>query len=172
MAGEDADKRVRLFVCRTEQSIQEIPFYPFNAPPEHDDTRNYLLQLHAGHVVDWGDVLESQWNNPQLRVQITKEIVQQMKAPGEAEGLGAEFYSIKATFKEDAFQCWRRHNRTTDCGDWHADNKRLFIDTREDRKEIGLSVKTSDRPNTYLCDFCPVASIRQSKIGKAKGWHN
>jgi hypothetical protein len=170
MSGESADKRVRLFVCRTEQSIQQIPWYPFNAPPEHDDTRNYLLQLHAGHVVDWGDVLESQWNNPRQRVQITKEIVRAMGA-GEGEGLGAEFYSVKDTFKDDAMKCWKAHNRTTDCGDWHNDNKRLYIDTRGDRREIGLSVKNQDRPNTFLCDFCPMASIIQGRIGKSKGMH-
>jgi hypothetical protein len=166
-----SEDRVRLFVCRTEQSIQEIPWYPMNAPPEHDDTRNYLLQLHAGHVVDWGDVLASQWNSPKLRVAITKEIQRAMH-PGEAEGLGTQFYSIKSSFQEDALKCWKQHNRTTDCGDWHNDNKRLYAETRGDRREIGLSVNTSARPNTFLCDFCPMASIRRSKIGKAKGWHN
>ena len=160
--------RVRLFVCRTEQSIQEIPWYPMNAPPEHDDTRNYLLQLHAGHVVDWGDVLASQWNSPKLRVAITKEIMRAMH-PGEAEGLGTQFYSIKSTWSEDAMKCWKQHSRTTNCGDYLSDAKRLYAPTRDARKELGLSVKGSDRPNLFLCRFCPYQSIVQQRVNKAKG---
>ncbi len=163
-----SEPRIRLFVCRTERTIQEIPWYPMHASPDHDDTRNYLLQLHSGHVVDWGDAVESQWNNPRLRIEITREIMRAMN-PGEGEGLGGEFYDIKATFKDDAIKCWKAHNRTTDCRDWHNDNKRLYLDTRGDRKEIGLSVKSQDRPNTFLCDFCPMASIKQSAVRRAKG---
>lgn len=86
--------------------------------------------------------------------------------------MGSEYYDAKSNFLQDAMTCWKGFNRTTDPGhcDYRKDNKRLYPGTTADRKELGLDPK--DRPNTFLCDFCPVHSIVQQKKNKKDGLYN
>lgn len=83
-------------------------------------------------------------------------------------GLGDKNYDLKDTFKEDAFSCWKKHNRTLDCGDYKTDKMKLLADTKWERKDLHMSVK--NRASVHLCDFCPVKSEVQKKFMKNKGY--
>lgn len=111
-------------------------------------------------------VPDKDWKNPAARTEIRRKLGN-AAAPGEGSGLGDSFYDLKANFADDALVCWQAHNRTEDCADWRSDAKRLYPDTRADRKDAGLSVKA--RPNTWLCDFCPVTSIYAQKRNAKRG---
>lgn len=145
----------------------------YEGPPDHDDTLNFRVSFHRypdgnEHTGMLATVPDKDWKNPQARTEIRKKLAG-ATAPGEGTGLGADFYNVKANFADDALVCWQAHNRTEDCDDWRSDAKRLYPDTRADRKELGLSPKAKDRPNTWLCDFCPVTSIYAQKRNEKRG---
>lgn len=158
--------KLRLLICFVCKSIEEVPYY--EGPPERDDTLNFRTSQHQfasgeRHVGQLAVLNEDDWKNPQTRSAIIKQISEEF-----GEGLGQEFYDVKATFEEDAMKCWNAHSRTLNCGDYKTDErKRLLPDTREERKDLGLSVK--NRPNTWLCDFCPYKSVVQGRVVKERG---
>jgi hypothetical protein len=158
--------KIRLLICQTCGSIEELPF--FEGPPEHDDWLKERIIPHRTasgepHIGSLATVEAKAWGNPSYREEITKKISKEFTLPGKGAGLGQTFYDLKSTYLEDAMACWRSFGRTTDPShcDYRKDNKRLYPDTKADRKDLGLSPK--DRPNTFLCDFCPVQSIVQQK---------
>jgi hypothetical protein len=164
------DGKIRLLICNTCTSIEELPLY--EGRPERDDTLNYRVSFHRfpdgkEHFGMLATVDAVSWENQEARSEIVKKLHEAVN-PGEAAGLGTDYYNIKSTFAEDALTCWGQHNTTQDCDEWRSDKKRLYPDTRGDRKELGLSPKT--RPNTWLCDFCPVTSIYAGRRNKAKGY--
>lgn len=164
--------KIRLLICDTCQSIEELPVYEGKNPAQ-DDTLNYRVAPHRfpdgnEHFGGLAIIDEDQWSNPYMRQGVIEKLKNERGAPGQGKGLGDEFYDVKNTFHEDALICWGQHNRTEDCADWRSDKKRLYPDTRGDRKELGLSAKS--RPNTWLCDFCPVTSVYAQRRNQAKGW--
>lgn len=170
----DADgPRLRLIICKTCNSIEPIPW--FEGPVEYDDTLNARL---AGHRFASGEahigapmftVSEKSWEDPGIRKQIVAEISKSTKVG--AEGLGQTFYDLRATFKDDAVSCWKKHNRTLDCADYRSDSKKLIPDTRGDRKDLGLDTKASRRPGTSLCVFCPYHSVVMARARKDQGFY-
>lgn len=169
----DMQGKIRLLICNTCQSVEELPMY--EGRPERDDTLNYRVSFHRyadgnEHFGGLATVAATVWSNTEARGEIIRKLRTEMFRPGEAEGLGTDFYDVKSTFGEDAFTCWQQHNRTENCQDYRSDKKRLLPDTKAERKEAGLSVK--DRPNTWLCDFCPVHSLVIQRKRKARGDYN
>lgn len=154
--------KIRLLICKTCGSVDELPV--FEGPLEHDEWLNVKVQDHRTpsgepHIGSLATVSTDEWSKPDVRDQIMKKIATEFALPGQAAGLGQSFYDLKSTFLEDAMTCWKGFGRTTDpshCA-YRSDSKRLLPDTKADRKDAGLSVK--DRPNTFLCDFCPVHSL-------------
>jgi hypothetical protein len=120
---------------------------------------------HAGLAT----VSEKTWDDPRLQ----KKVIEQLSeaASGKDTGLGSGLYNLRDTFKDDAIKCWRQHNRTTNCGDYKSDSKRLVPDTRGDRRELGLETKASRRPGTYLCVFCPYHSVVMQRARKEQGFY-
>lgn len=166
-------EKIRLLICHDCQSVQEIP--DFDGPPEYDHLLSLRVSEHRfpggeEHFGILASTQKSDWENPSTREGILKKMAGQFGRPGTGVGLGIEYYNVKANYQEEAFTCWRAHNRTLDCGDWRSDAKRLLPDTRAERKEAGLSPK--DRPNIWLCDFCPVTTVVQEKANKKKGLYN
>lgn len=163
------EEKIRILVCHTDGAVYELPWY--EGPPEHDDTLSYRLQGHKGHIGNLFIYNAKDWAKSATREAILSEIARQVK-PGEGTGLGQTFYDVKSNFQQDAITCWKSFNKTTDPGhcDYRKENKRLWPDTREERKELGLDPK--DRPNTFLCDFCPVHSLVVQKQRKAAGQYN
>lgn len=157
------EDRVRIIICHTDGAVHELPM--FEGPPEYDDTLNYRLAEHkfgdgSAHFGSMFTVASKDWEKKTYRDAILDEIAKHTK-PGEGSGLGQTFYDVKSNFQMDAMSCWKKHNRTLDCGDYMTDKMRLYPDTKAERKELGLSVK--ERPNTFLCQFCPVESHVQGK---------
>jgi hypothetical protein len=157
-------ERLRLFICHTCESVQPIPWY--EGPQDRDDTLNFRVAEHEGHLGNLADIEESTWNNLPKRPEILKEIAGIVTRPGAASGLGASYYDLKSTFDDDAMTCWKRHNRTTDCGDYKTDRMLLRAPTKGERKELGMDVK--ERPTTHLCDFCPMKSIKMQRSRDGK----
>lgn len=171
--------RLRLLICHDCNTVDVLPWY--DGPPEYDDTLKYRLrESHQGPLDEYGEpryyhhgtmatVAEKSWDDGAKRKQILDEIAK-AHAGGEL-GLGSKLYHARSNFKEDAFQCWREHNRTTDCQDYKSDKKKLVPDTRGDRRELGLETKSSSRPGTYLCVFCPYHTIVMEKVRKEQGFY-
>lgn len=165
---------IRLLVCTHCKSLEILP--DFEGPPEHDSVLGALLERHkvAGHPEDSGKLLrvdESAWNlhRADIEAEIRKAFA------GGLTGFEAAYYHAKDTFKEDAFECWRQHNRDPACSDYKSEKKLLkpgagsgteAFDTSQDRKDLGLS---SSRTKVYLCDFCPVKSLVQEAHFKKLG---
>jgi hypothetical protein len=179
-------KRLRLLVCPKCQSIEPIEWCAVEpgANPECGHTQcaealNYRVIPHTVEVADGRvyhssliltDVSADEWDRLSTRQQILKNLTR----PGDATPVGAELYAVKGNFTADAAKCWKAHKRTTDCQDWKHSSKRLVPDTKGERRELGLETRERQRPtSTFLCDFCPVASIRQTKINSEKfGFNN
>lgn len=162
-----SDEKVRILLCHVCGSIEELPWY--EGSPDNDTLLAYLVSAHRysngePHIGDLAVILKSNWSVKSVRAQI----IAKLNEGRTGEGLGNEFYDLKSNFQQDAMTCWKAHNRTTNCGDYHRDSKRLVPDTRGERKELGLSPKSL--PNIWLCDFCPVAGIVERKKNKDKGY--
>jgi hypothetical protein len=172
---DSSHAKIRLMVCPVCRTIDPLP--AFDGPDEYDETGQARATLHMFddnrfHPFIVGTVSEESWNNPRLRPHIVDKVSQEINPvpAGDGDGLGQEAYDVKNTFAEDAMRCWRiEHNRTKDCGDWKIDRKRLIPYTQAERKAEGLPHRARDiRSNTYLCDYCVMRSVKQSKIVKEK----
>lgn len=159
------NEKIRILVCHTDGAVYELPDY--EGPPEYDDTLKYRLAGHEDHIGNLFRYEKDQWAKSTIRDAILKEIVKQVR-PGEGTGLGETFYDVKNNFQQDAITCWKKHNKTLDCGDYMTDKMRLYPDTKADRKELGMPTGINERPNTFLCQFCPVHSVVMGKKNKEK----
>lgn len=171
---DDQDARIRLLICFTCDTIEPLPW--FDGPAEYDDTLNARLAGHKTpeghpHVGNLATVSEVSWSNPERRERILEELAR-VRGGGEA-GLGTAFYNVRNTFEEDAYICWSKaHGRTENCEDYKSDKKRLLPDTREERRELGLSTRARDRPGgAHLCDFCVYRSVVQTRVMRDRGYY-
>ena len=160
--------KIRLLICKTCGSAEELPYY--EGPVVYDHWLEAAVKRHPGHLAGglFNIDIDSFWNTPQKRKVTLESLHKQLELPGTAKGLGSAFYDLRSTYLDDAMRCWKGFNRTTDPGhcDYFKENKRLLPPTKEDRTELGLDPK--DRPNTFLCQFCPVHSlVLQKKKEKA-----
>jgi hypothetical protein len=163
-------------MCATCRSIDELPW--FDGPTEFDDTLHARMLEHRfpdgnAHIMPsmggLATVNEVSWNNPKRRAEIISQLT---KAQAETDpGLGSVLYAARDNFKENAMKCWREHNRTKNCQDYKSDRKKLIPDTRGDRKELGLNTRSSARPGTSLCVFCPYHSVVMERARKAQGFY-
>lgn len=168
------DSKIRLLLCYVCDTIEPLPW--FDGPVEYDETLLARLAKHRTpeghpHVGNLATASEISWNTPERRARIVEELTA-VRNGGEA-GLGTKFYDVRSTFEEDAMTCWRvAHARTENCDDYKSDKMRMLPDTREERKDLGLSVRQKDRPGgTHLCMFCPYHSIVMSRARKAQGMY-
>ncbi|MDP9870405.1 MULTISPECIES: hypothetical protein [Streptosporangium] len=159
------DSKLRLLLCGECKSIEELPWYEGDVRGDH--LLDYLASRHQypdGNRHRGGalfDVPEKHWKDPNAR----QMIIEQINART-GKGLGDKFYEVKATFKEDAFTCWKSRNRTKNCGDFKSEKKRLIPDTKAERKDLGLSPVKSNR---FLCEFCPYFSIAMQRMRAGRG---
>lgn len=156
----------RLLFCHDCQTIDELP--DTDRPPEYDDVLLARVAQHQyddrhGHNLELGRIETSQWDKPEVKAKVARDA----HPAGESAGLGSAFYDLKNTFTDDAMTCWKAHNRTRDCPEWRSDAKKLLPDTGAERRAEGLDPKT--RPNTWLCDFCPVTSIYSQRRNETRG---
>ncbi|GHB52802.1 hypothetical protein GCM10010331_45560 [Streptomyces xanthochromogenes] len=164
-----AEEKVRLLLCKDCKSIEEIP--------DHDGTprEDFLLENRVSqHTYPDGNrhfgqlmvISKKHWDNAEYKTEIVKKINEKMENGG-SEGLGTDFYNLKASFQDDAMTCWRKHQRTLDCGDLRSSKVRLTPGTNTERKAAGLP-KYRSAKDRYLCDFCPVMNrVRADHFDKA-----
>jgi len=160
---------IRLLICGHCNSVQELPWCGTDTNCNHRACKEPLEFRVAEHQFTDGrphapatlaGIDKTLWDDPQYRANLLADIPTITGWPGGGEGLGQTLYDVKATFEDDAFKCWQAHNRTTDCSDYHSESKALVPDTKAERKDLGLSRAPT---TTYLCDYCPYKSIRQTK---------
>ena len=161
------DPQIRLLVCRTCKSIEELPDY--DGSPETDTLLNISVGRHQRPEPHLGILMKfpfKYWAVPKIKEEIVKQI------RGGSTGLDVisdNFYETKSQFAEDAMNCWGLHLRPKgQCPDYKSDKKVLKPDTAADRKEAGLSMEVGG-PKVYLCDFCPVKSYNMRKHNESKG---
>lgn len=152
------DTHVRLLICNTCKTTEELPDY--QGPDEGDDVLNFLVTRHrypdgTEHIGNLGRVEAKHWVDEGKR----SSIINQVKNSANHTGLDQSFYDTKNTLQADAMTCWTRdHNRVKACPDYKTESKRLQPDTREERRQAGVK---PFRSTTFLCDFCPVKSMVQ-----------
>jgi hypothetical protein len=144
----------------------------YDGPVQYD---HYLQHKVSQHQFPNGEphrgVLGRVEDTPQS-ISAAMDKMASMVSPGQGTGLGQHLYDLKDNYKAEAMQCWKRHSRTADCGDYRSEPKRLWLDTKAERKSEGLTLNRDERPNIWLCDHCPVHSIVQQKQNKAAGLYD
>ena len=167
--------KIRLLICQTCTTVEELPMY--EGDPKYDEWLNTKTAGHktasgTPHIGGLAVINTANWSNPTYRQGIISEIGKRFALPGKGTGYGQSFYDTKNNFLADAMACWKGFNRTTDPAhcDYRSDSKRLLPDTKAERKEAGLDTKT--RPNTFLCDFCPVHSLVLQKRREKAGMYD
>lgn len=163
---------MRVLWCLVCDTLEELPL--FDGDPENDHLLEILVQRHhfpsgephKGHLFR---VPQLQWENESIR----KRIIEQMKGGGSKgiDEFDAKFYSSKATFKEDAMACFKKHLRPDNgCPDYKTEKMMLLPDTKAERRDAGLpDPKKAPGPKNYLCDFCPVSSTVMQKMRELRG---
>lgn len=165
-------EKLRLLICNNCVTVEELPDY--DGPERYDHWLNDTIKANhtensgTTHVGNLVRVEQSDWLNQEYRRGILAEIHHGIAPPGHGEGLGQAFYDTKSNYLDDAMHCWRvDHGRTLNCEDFRSDKKRLLPDTKAERKDLGLDMKTA--PNTFLCDFCPYNTIVEQKKREKAG---
>jgi hypothetical protein len=149
-----AEEKIRLLICHTCKSVEELPDYQGNA--RHDHLLSFLVKAHqnpdgTGHLGALANVEKKNWDSPVVR----EAILARLREECGHTGLDPSFYATRDTFGEDALGCFQLHHRNIKCNEYKSERKRLTPGTAEERKAAGLPKyrATFDR---YLCEFCPV----------------
>lgn len=163
---EKSEPQIRLLVCRTCKTIEELPDY--DGPAEYDTLLEIATQRHQRPEPHIGNLLKfplKYW----ARDDVKQSILAQIKEGSSGlDVFGTNFYDTKSIFAEDAMQCFSIHLRPSNgCSDYKSDRKELKPDTAAERKAAGLDAGT--RPKIYLCDFCPAKMHYQKKVYGEKG---
>lgn len=167
MASLDNAEYVRLLFCHTCKSCDEVP--DFTGPPQHDFYLEYRVRQHRFSDGRPHHGLLGRVENTRASISAAIDHMSDTVTPGAGSGLGQPLYDLRDNYKTEAMQCWKQHNRTSDCGDYRSDKMRLWADTKADRKAEGLATNRNERPNAWVCDFCVVHSLVQQKQRQAKG---
>lgn len=168
-------EQLRLLICDVCNSVQPIPWCGTEGDCSHStcmDPLNTRIAEHKHFEGDTGQfarlagIEKAVWENPEYQRAFLNDLAVITGKAGDGQGLGAPLYEAMANYEEQAHDCWaRKHNRTTDCGDYKSAKMKLTPDTKALRKDLGLTVKDKFIPgSTYLCDYCPMKSIMQTKV--------
>jgi hypothetical protein len=146
-------EHVRLLLCKTCGSLEDLPDY--EGDPSRDHLLEALVRKHPDHVAHpLMRVEKKHWDSPSTR----DSIIAKIRETTGHTGLDPAFYNAKSAFQEDAHACWQKHLRNPGCNDYKSASKRLTPDTAAERKAAGLP-KYRSAQDRYLCEFCPVHSL-------------
>lgn len=146
---------LRLLVCKTCKSIDELPAY--SGPVEDDVLLQITVDRHGeNHLGNLINVPLLHWQSKTMKAQVLDQIT---NGSAGLDVFGTGFYATRMQFHEDAMSCYGKHQRPKgQCPEFRADSKRLVPDTKAERREVGMSdPKNAPGPKVYLCQFCPVA---------------
>lgn len=162
-------EEIRILRCDACRTLEELPDY--SGDPKYDYVLDALIrkkhteesgQTHVGQLMK---VEKKHWDSPSIRKEILKQLGK------ETSGFDPEFYRAQEGFKADAMDCWKRHLRPAECGDYKTAPYRLTPNTAAERKEAGLPKYRSDR-DIFVCDWCVCKSTAQeahfTKLGLYK----
>jgi hypothetical protein len=158
---------VRLLFCHDCQSVDQLPDYA--GPVDHDYTLAHRVGQHQFPNGEPHRGIMGKAEDTPTSISAAIDQMASMVKPGAGTGLGQPMYDLRDNYKAESMACWKKHNRTSDCGDYRADKMRLWADTKADRKAEGLATNREERPNAWLCDFCVVHSLVQQKQAQAQG---
>ena len=158
---------VRLLFCHDCQSVDQLPDY--DGPVDHDYTLAHRVAQHQFPNGEAHHGIMGRAEDTPTAISAAIDQMASMVKPGEGSGLGQPMYDLRDNYKAESMSCWKKHNRTSDCGDYRSDKMRLWADTKADRKAEGLATNRDERPNAWLCDFCVVHSLVQQKQAQARG---
>lgn len=134
---ERGEQQIRLLVCRTCKSIDELP--DFDGPEEYDTVLQVAVERHQKPEPHLGLLMKfplKYWARPDVKTEVMKQI---SEGSSGLDVFGTNFYDTKSTFHEDAMKCYNLHMRpTTSCGDYKSDKKELKPGTANERKAEGL----------------------------------
>ena len=158
---------IRLLVCRTCKSIDELP--PYDGPEGGDVLLEITVERHGeNHIGTLYNVPALHWQSKTMNAAIREQVTN--GATG-LDAFGTNFYATRMQFHEDAMTCFGQHNRPKgQCPDFRSEKKRLLPSTKAERKEVGLAdPKNAPGPKVYLCDFCPVRTFNARKFNEERG---
>lgn len=169
-----------LLVCHPCKSIDEIPNYD-PAEADNDPRIGHILETHLRRhpsfenrmITDWavlGSVPTRPWKDPAYRKDITAKI---LEGTGQT-GFDSEFYDVQNTFKEEAGQCWQRHNQPAyksntqpKCPDYLDIKMEIKPNTSVDRKKAGLPTYDETKvKRSFICEYCPYHQSVKSELGR------
>ena len=174
---KQGEELINLLICYTCKSIEEIPYTTtgeYLGNGRHDQSDNPFIEPTSdphfkkgctGRLVDadkWW------WISAKGREATLKQIKEQLFSGSKGlDVFGTDFYNVKATYSEDAGNCFNLHMRPKGrCPDYKIDAKILRPNTDAERKEAGLA---RSNVKMYLCDFCPAKMAVQEKVFKDRG---
>jgi hypothetical protein len=161
------EDHVRLLFCHECKSCDEIPDY--TGPPQNDYYLEHRVQQHQFADGRPHHGVLGRVKNSKSEISAAMDHMAEAVRPGAGSGLGEPLYDLRDNYKTEAMQCWKAHNRTRDCGDYRSDKMRLWADTKAARKAEHMPTNRAERPNAWVCDFCPVHSVVQQKQRQARG---
>lgn len=164
---------VRILLCFTCKTMEQMRDYPPNAPPEFDAVLHELNRKHGGDEPDPTRLHreailrpeQKDWDNRKIREQILDQ------AWATEKGFRPSYYALKDTLQEDAAKCWKKHgkpNAHVGCSDYRADSRRIGNPAASDRKVLARELGRDHHdlglgPRVFLCEFCPYESVVQQK---------
>lgn len=170
--------QIRILQCFECKTMEVMPDYPPDGPPQLDVVLHRLDEKHGGasqqpHYRTVLRIPEAAWNDRSAQ----KQIVDQ--AWKNETGFKPSYYDVKDTLKEDAVKCHIEHRRQVPCIDYRDSSKRLRAPTQDERNKLAANLPRAfkgDRdaikhgaPQTFLCDFCPVQVAVEFAQRKARG---
>ncbi|CAB4174817.1 hypothetical protein UFOVP965_82 [uncultured Caudovirales phage] len=182
MAEDFESERFNLLICKTCQTIEELPYtktgeYMGEGKYKQDDNP-YVDAAARKHGPDHVgaplvDVLQGHWMTPKVKAGVVEQLRETFFGRGAAQGLdvfGTNFYGLKDTYSQDAMSCWKIHNSPKgQCPDYKVDRKLLSAGTEKERAAEGLNKSTI---RVFLCDFCPVKMYNQKRAYEEQGLYD
>jgi hypothetical protein len=137
----------------------------------------HYLDSGQSHRVSLAAIDKDAWASQRGRDEILKQASEIGGGGGFSPVLGPELYAAGQNFEVDAIACWKQHGKPGSahkysCEDYMSDKKTLLADTREERREAGLSTRQANRTGTKLCQFCPYQSIVMQRQRAAEGTYD
>lgn len=165
---------IRILVCLDCRTTEVLPEY--RGDPQYDSELTYAAdkhkdatgEPHRGRLYPIQGIDMDGWNaSSDKRDEILKRIWQEHGHTG----LEPWVYAAKETLKADAMQCFEQHLRPENCADFHSSKKVLVPPTASERREVGAQKWDKNNPHLqrYLCDYCPMRSVAQTKVWNKLG---
>lgn len=183
MADDFETERFNLLICKTCQTIEELPYTKtgeYLGDGKYSQSNNPFVDAAAAkhgpeHIAaPLVDILQGYWMTPKVKEGVVKQLRETFfEGKGASSGLdvfGTNFYGLKDQYSQEAMGCYKIHlSPKGQCPDYKSDRKILSAGTEAERRTEGLGKSTI---KVHLCDFCPVKMYNQQKAYKERGLYD